>query len=134
MAIKSKLDNATRNQPCPCGSELKQKYCHDDPKKLQICNQVAQLYMIKLIGEERKKRGIVPYDFTCEKCGKGTDQPRRSEIDKRVLMCPDDSCCGTMKKNEICAAPDFRTNVGCDQCSQKDCKMREKKNSLILEA
>lgn len=100
MAIKTGLSDKTRNELCPCKSGLKQKYCHNDPKKLQACNQIAQLYMLKLISEERKKRGIEPYNFTCEKCGKGTDQPRQSAIDTRVLLCPDEDCGGTMTKNE----------------------------------
>ena len=58
--IKSQLSDKNRNQPCPCKSGLKQKHCHGDIKKLQVCNQVAQLYMSELIEEERKKRGLEP--------------------------------------------------------------------------
>ena len=56
--------------------------------------------MMKLIVEERKKRGLEPYLFTCKKCGKGTDQPRKSEIAGNVLLCPDKNCNGTVKQNE----------------------------------
>ena len=118
MAVNSKLSDKTRNELCPCGSQLKQKHCHNDPKKLQICNQVAQMWMIRLIKEERKRRGIEPYDFTCEKCGMGIDQPRQSEIDKRVLLCPDEGCGGTVKQNE----------------KPKPEDKQEKKSNIILEA
>ena len=80
MTIKSKFNDKQRNQKCPCGSGLKVSDCHGDPVKLQLCNKVAQMYMMRLIQEERKKRGIVPYMYTCNSCGKGTDQPEKSEI------------------------------------------------------
>ncbi len=80
MGIKSKLNDRDRNVLCPCGSQLKQKNCHNDPVKLQLCNRVAQMYMMRLIQEERKKKGIDPYAYTCNACGKGTDQPGVSEI------------------------------------------------------
>jgi hypothetical protein len=120
MSINSKLSDKTRNELCPCGSELKQKHCHGDPKKLQMCNKIAQFYMMKLIMEERKKRGLEPYAFTCEKCGKGTDQPRPSEISEHVLLCPDEDCGGTVKQNE--------------KPKPEDKPEPEKKSSIILEA
>ena len=119
MGIKTGLSNKTRNDPCPCKSGLKQKHCHSDLKKLQACNQIAQMYMIKLIIEERKRRGLEPYNFMCEKCGKGTDQPIQSEIDKRVLLCPDEDCGGTVKKNE---KPEDKSET------------KQEKKSIILEA
>jgi hypothetical protein len=100
MAVKSKLSDRTRNELCPCGSELKQKHCHNDPKKLYACNKVAQLYMMELITEERKKRGLDPYNFTCDKCGKGTDNPVKSKVNERILLCPIEECGGTVKVNE----------------------------------
>lgn len=119
MGIKTGLSDKTRNELCPCGSKLKQKDCHGDPQKLQACNQIAQMYMMKLITEERKKHGLEPYNFTCEKCGKGTDQPLHSKIDKYVLLCPDyEGCGGVVKKNEKSKPED----------------KQEKKSSIILEA
>lgn len=117
MGIKTGLSDKTRNDPCPCKSGLKQKHCHGDPKKLQACNQIAQMYMMKLIMEERKKRGLEPYLYTCTTCGKGTDKPMPSELAKSVLLCPDEACCGTVKKNEK------------PEPEQK----QEKKSSIILE-
>ena len=80
MGIKNNLSDKNRNVLCPCGSQLKQKNCHGDPVKLQLCNKVAQMYMMGLVLEEQKKRGLKPYMFTCNKCGEGTDQPEKSEI------------------------------------------------------
>ena len=100
MAIKSNIPDSMRNQPCPCGSGLKAKHCHADPNKLEACNRVAQIYMMKLIAQERKKCGIDPYKYICEKCGKGTDAPVQSQISKTTLMCPDKNCGGIVKINE----------------------------------
>lgn len=120
MGVKTGLSNKTRNELCPCGSELKQKHCHGDPKKLQACNQIAQYYMIKLIREERKKRELESYDFTCEKCGKGTDQPRQSTIAGGGLVCPDEACGGVVV-SEPKAVEDVPAN-------------KQEKKSIILEA
>jgi len=94
MAIKSKISDKDRNLLCPCGSGLKAKHCHADPIKLQLCNRVAQMYMVRLIQEERKKRGIDPYAYTCNACGQGTDQPETSQIATATptLKCP---ACGS---------------------------------------
>jgi hypothetical protein len=124
MTAKSKLSDKTRNEPCPCGTGLKQKYCHGDPKKLYACNKVAQLYMMQLIIEERKKRGLEPYNFTCEKCGKGTDKPIQSKLNKRVLLCPNEECGGSVKRNE-------------KQKPEKDAAVKDEKKSeggIILES
>jgi DNA-directed RNA polymerase subunit RPC12/RpoP len=94
MTIKTDLKDANRNQLCPCGSMLKQKHCHGDPVKLQLCNNVARRYMLHLILEERKKHGIDPYAFTCKSCGKGTDNPEVSQIATATptFKCPE---CGS---------------------------------------
>lgn len=84
-----KASSAThRNEQCPCTSGLKFKFCHGDSMKLAICNQAAKEKMVELITEERKKRGVVKYAYTCENCKKGTDTPDKSIIDERVLKCP----------------------------------------------
>ena len=122
MGIKSNLKDADRNQPCPCGSELKQKDCHGDPVKLQLCNKVAQMYMMRLIQEERKKKGIDPYMFTCNKCGQGTDQPEKSEIATATptFKCP--NCGSTNLKKYVPPEPKL--------VSTKN----QKNKSIILEA
>ncbi len=93
MAIKSKIQ-AGRNELCPCKSGLKYKHCHGDTVKAQLCNKMVNLYMLKLIADERKNRGIDPYMYTCNSCGKGTDGPVKSAISTAtpVLKCPD---CGS---------------------------------------
>jgi hypothetical protein len=115
MAIKSKLSDKTRNELCPCESGLKQKYCHGDPKKLQVCNQIAQLYMMKLVKEERKKRGLEPYDFMCPDCKQGTDTPNKGKI-SNLPLCP--NCEYVLQKVE----------------KPKPETKQEKKSNIILEA
>lgn len=116
MTIKCSIKGRDRNQPCPCGSGLVAKHCHADSKKLQRCNEIAQRCMILLIVEERKRQGLEPRAFVCEKCGKGTDRPRVSEFAKNVLLCPDEKCGSTViEKNE---KP----------------KNKQEKKSIILEA
>ena len=48
-----------RNQPCPCGSELKYKYCHGDELKLALANDHRNRFMAHLIIEEKMKRGLI---------------------------------------------------------------------------
>jgi hypothetical protein len=90
-----------RNELCACGSGLKTKWCHGDVTKQQLCNQIANKFMFQLIVEERKKRGLQPYMFTCESCGQGTDRPVASKVATATPtpVCP--SCGSTkMKKYE----------------------------------
>jgi len=37
-----------RNEPCPCGSGLKYKYCHGDVIKIQETAHAAKLRMAEL--------------------------------------------------------------------------------------
>lgn len=59
MGLQLKGKSPGRNDPCPCGSELKAKHCHLDLIKQTICNRVVQEVMLKLIFNERVKRGII---------------------------------------------------------------------------
>lgn len=123
MPIQSTI-KAGRNDPCPCGSELKFKWCHGDQEKQKACNAVANIFMARLITEERKKRGLDPYLYTCKGCGKGFDQPVKSEISGPVpiLKCP---LCGNtdLQKNEV-KQPEQK---------QKQELKPENKSSIILE-
>lgn len=87
-----------RNQPCPCGSKLKYKYCHGDESKRMIANRVANLKMVELIKAEQKKRGIIPYDYTCNSCGHGFDEPDISNIGN-CEICP--KCSNTDITNNV---------------------------------
>lgn len=60
MALQIK-DNRSpgRNDPCPCASGLKFKFCHGDESKKAVCNRVVQEVMLGLIFEERVKQGII---------------------------------------------------------------------------
>lgn len=76
-----------RNAPCPCGSQLKFSKCHGDDSKRVIANRVANLKMVELIKAEKKKQGIIPYDYTCNGCGHGFDEAKKSSV-ADYNMCP----------------------------------------------
>jgi len=87
MAIKLKGREPGRNDPCPCGSGLKYKYCHGDAAKREACNALVREHMLKLIQQEQKKRGLVPYRYTCNGCGHGFDEAVTSSV-ANYNMCP----------------------------------------------
>ena len=58
-----------RNEPCPCGSGLKHKHCHGDILKQEVCNRVANETMVKLILQEKRRKGI-PIECVCPDCNK----------------------------------------------------------------
>lgn len=63
MGIKFKGPEPKRNEPCPCDSGLKAKYCHLDPGKQAACDRVAFEHMSLLIIREQHKRGIISDDY-----------------------------------------------------------------------
>jgi DNA-directed RNA polymerase subunit RPC12/RpoP len=89
-----------QNEPCLCGSGLKFKHCHGDLAKQVICNQAANECMVGLIQEEQKKRGLIPYAFTCEDCHAEFDTPDISLVEPKMSMCPN---CNSVKlvKNKV---------------------------------
>lgn len=111
-----------RNEPCRCGSGLKSKFCHGDPVKQQLCNEMINKYMIMLIVEERKKRGLQPYIWTCESCKQGTDWPAKSKVATATPtpICP--SCGSTKMKKFEPPKPETETKP-----------KTENKSSIILE-
>jgi len=58
-----------RNKPCPCGSGLKSKHCHQDPAKIAICEAIVREKMLELILQEKRRRGI-PIEVVCPDCNK----------------------------------------------------------------
>jgi len=48
-----------RNELCPCKSELKFKHCHGDPVKRVVCETVMRETMVRLIMQEKFKRGMI---------------------------------------------------------------------------
>jgi hypothetical protein len=48
-----------RNEPCPCKSGLKFKQCHGDPVKRAVCESVMAETMLRLIMQEKHKRGMI---------------------------------------------------------------------------
>ena len=48
-----------RNAPCPCRSGLKFKICHGDPQKRAVCEAVVRETMLRLIEQEKIKRGLI---------------------------------------------------------------------------
>ena len=59
MGIKFKGPEPKRNEPCPCHSGLKAKYCHLDLGKMAACDRVAFEHMSLLIIKEQHKRKII---------------------------------------------------------------------------
>lgn len=64
-----------RNEPCPCGSGLKFKRCHDDPTKQMICNRVANEKMVELIRVEQRKKIIRMQQESCPVCSQTGELP-----------------------------------------------------------
>ena len=56
LTPKSKVG---RNELCPCGSGLKSKFCHADPVKRAVCETVMRETMVRLIMQEKFKRGMI---------------------------------------------------------------------------
>lgn len=48
-----------RNEPCPCKSGLKYKFCHGDPTKNAKVRDMANKYMAHLIVEDKIARGMI---------------------------------------------------------------------------
>lgn len=48
-------EKISRNEPCPCSSGLKFKKCHGDIVKQEKCREIANIYMLELIEEEKQK-------------------------------------------------------------------------------
>lgn len=81
MTLQLKGKSPGRNDPCPCESGLKYKFCHGDPAKQAICNRVVQEAMLRLIFDERVKQKIickhgVATGETCIEC----ESPQEIEI------------------------------------------------------
>ena len=56
--LKAKTDPG-RNELCPCGSGLKSKFCHGDPVKRAVCEVAMRETMVRLIMQEKFKRGMI---------------------------------------------------------------------------
>ena len=56
--LKAKTEPG-RNELCPCGSELKFKWCHGDSAKRAVCEVVMRETMVRLIMQEKFKRGMI---------------------------------------------------------------------------
>lgn len=77
-----------RNDPCPCGSGLKYKHCHGDTEKLQTVRKFAVALMGQLIRRTKMEKGMIPWPFTCNACGKGFTQGKPSKIASGQMLCP----------------------------------------------
>jgi hypothetical protein len=81
-----------RNEPCPCGSDLKYKHCHGDAAKEQMIRAASYKFYQTMWGHaihrEQMKRGVVPYPFKCQSCGKGCEKPEQSTVSPGTLLCP----------------------------------------------
>ena len=59
MHLQLKGKEPGRNDPCPCTSGLKFKHCHGDPLKRAVCERVMAEAMVRLIIEEKFKKGLI---------------------------------------------------------------------------
>lgn len=80
--------NPPRNEPCPCGSGLKAKWCHSDPIKQMLCTRKANEHMASLVRQEQKKRGLVSYNWKCNSCMEDFDKPNRGAVTPHYPICP----------------------------------------------
>jgi DNA-directed RNA polymerase subunit RPC12/RpoP len=89
-----------RNEPCPCESGLKFKYCHGDPLKVAVCNRVANEKMVELIYQEKIKKGLIKLPYHCNGCGKDFIELKVSSTGgmTQYNICP------------FCSSPDFIEN------------------------
>jgi len=44
--------------------------------------------MASLIRQEQKKRGLIPYDWKCNNCEVGFDEPKISTMAPHLSLCP----------------------------------------------
>lgn len=86
-----------RNELCPCGSGLKYKHCHGDDKKRQVVQKFAAALMGQLIRRTKMEKGMIPWPFTCNVCGKGFIKPKQSVAVPGSPICP--YCDGGVAKN-----------------------------------
>jgi len=78
-----------RNEKCPCGSGLKYKFCHGDIVKQEMARDAANRAMAILVNEEMKRKGLLPYRYTCNSCNANFGVPKESKIIKGTLICPE---------------------------------------------
>lgn len=76
-----------RNEPCPCESGLKFKYCHGDSLKVAVCNRVANEKMVELILQEKIKKGLIKLPYHCNGCGKDFKELKTGVINDSSI-CP----------------------------------------------
>lgn len=99
-----------RNEPCPCGSKLRFKYCHGDSSKIaavqEATRQFANRLFANMIRGERMKKGLEPFPWTCTACGKGCLEPKESTIVPGTLLCPECDC--VVEKTKMEAVVDVK--------------------------
>ena len=87
LTVRPKGTEPGRNDPCPCKSGLKFKHCHGDKLKQAICNRLVNEKMVELITMEKKKRGLISYNYECGNCGHGFDTPKHGQVSD-LPLCP----------------------------------------------
>jgi hypothetical protein len=94
---------------CPCGSGLKYRDCHGDPKKVAAVEKFSAAFMGQMIIREKMEQGLIPFPYTCNKCGKGFIKPKDSTFVPGIPICP--HCDNTdIEKNES-AKPQAETTI-----------------------
>ena len=111
MALTTKGNqDPGRNEPCPCGSELKFKHCHGDPTKKRICENAVSETMFRLIMQTKFDKGMI------------TEQELRSALNPPE---PEEKC-GVENLQEAvglkrctCGAPIPKKDRLCMKCERK---------------
>jgi len=62
LKLKNNTPEPGRNELCVCGSGLKFKWCHGDAGKRAVCSRIAQEQMLRMIMNEKHKRGLLSTD------------------------------------------------------------------------
>ena len=90
-----------RNDPCPCKSGLKYKWCHGDEQKVQLVSHVANEAMQMLIIEEQLKREKID-DATYGKLKKHLiDNATQIELPRGTAMATCKDCDAVIPETEI---------------------------------
>ena len=88
---------------------MKWKDCHGSAEKRQIVQRFANAFMAQLIRKTKMEKGMIPYPFTCQTCGKGFEQPKPSKIAPGRGLCP--HCDSTNITHNVPSTPEAEPQI-----------------------